>query len=112
MPLGDARGQSHIAIGIEWHAVSGSAGVIHVNGFVRAMRSGESSLGLGPYRLAIGTACYAAEVAGAVLLLFGYIAGLYLAAVAMTILVAFMTSGAWLLIVGRSSRHFVVNETD
>jgi hypothetical protein len=93
-------GQNHKAVGVEWLVVAGVAGVIHVNGYVRAMRGGESSLGLGPDRLVVGTACYVAEVVGAIVLLCGTIAGLYLAAIAMTFLVAFMTSGAWLLIVG------------
>ena len=39
-------GQNHKAVAIEWLAVSGCAGVIHVNGYIRAMRIGDSSLGL------------------------------------------------------------------
>ena len=65
-----------------------------------AIRSGQSAVGLGTRRLVVGTTCYAAEVAGAVLLMLGHVAGIYLAAVAMTALVAFMISGAWLLVAG------------
>ena len=41
-------GQNHKAVGVEWLVVAGVAGVIHVNGYVRAMRGGESSLGSDP----------------------------------------------------------------
>jgi hypothetical protein len=64
------------------------------------MRSGQSAVGLGIVRLVAGATCYVAEVVGAVLLLMGYVAGIYLAAVAMTALVAFMISAAWLLVAG------------
>jgi hypothetical protein len=40
---------------------------------------------------------------GAVLLITGHVAGVYVAAVAMVVLLAFMISGAWLLIVGVST---------
>jgi len=40
------------------------------------------------------------EIIGAVLITTGHLAGLYLAAISMIILLAFMISGAWLLIVG------------
>jgi low affinity Fe/Cu permease len=46
-----------------------------------------------------------AEAVGAALLIAGQIAGLYVAAVAMIVLLAFMISGAWLLTVGVSTRH-------
>jgi len=45
------------------------------------------------------------EIIGAVLITTGHLAGLYLAAISMIILLAFMISGAWLLIVGVSARH-------
>ena len=41
---------------------------------------------------------------GAVLIITGRLAGLYLAAASMIILLAFMISGAWLLIIGASAR--------
>jgi hypothetical protein len=59
-----------------------------------------SSIGLNAPRLTGGTLCYLAEVLGAILLILGHRAGLYLAAVATIILFGFLISGAWLLIVG------------
>jgi hypothetical protein len=56
-------------------------------------------------RLIFGTACYAAEVAGGLLIIAGYQAGLYLAATSMTVLIAHMISGAWLLIVAASGQE-------
>ena len=93
-------GQGHVAVGLEWLASAGTAMIIYVVGYVRAIRAGLSAVGLGSGRLVVGTACYVAEVVGAILLTLGYVAGLYLAAVAMTALMAFMITGAWLLVEG------------
>jgi hypothetical protein len=50
-------------------------------------------------------ALYLAEIAGAALLVAGYLAGLYLAAVAMVAALAFMITAAWLLVVGGTVRE-------
>jgi hypothetical protein len=52
-----------------------------------------------------GTTLHVAEIAGAAVLLSGYIAGLYVAAISMLGVLAFMISGAWLLIMGISDRR-------
>lgn len=93
-------GQGHQAVGIEWLVVATGAAVIYVHGYVQAMRSGGSSAGLGASRLVTGTACYVAEIAGAILLTAGQVAGPYVASVAMVAYLAFSVSGAWLLIIG------------
>jgi len=95
-------GQDHRAVGVEWLAVSAAATVVYVYGYVRAIRSGASSLGLQSRRLFVGTALHFFEIAGSVLLISGYLTGLYLAAISMTLLLAFMITGAWLLIMGAS----------
>ena len=59
-----------------------------------------SSVGLKLPRLAGGTICYLAEVIGAILLMLGYPSGLYIAAIAIIVLFAFLISGAWLLMIG------------
>jgi hypothetical protein len=59
-----------------------------------------SSIGLNTPRLAGGTMCYLAEVIGAIFLILGHSAGLYIAAIASIVLFAFLISGAWLLIIG------------
>ena len=93
-------GQGYLAIGIEWLVVAAIAAVIYGNGYVQARRSGGSSAGLRGSRMVSGTVCYAAEVAGAILLMAGHVAGLYVASVAMVAYLAFSVSGAWLLLTG------------
>ena len=88
------------ALGLEWLVLWIIATAIFVRGYVVAIRSGMSSIGLTAPRLGGGTICYLAEVAGAALLIFGNVAGLYVSAVATIVLFAFLISGAWLLIVG------------
>ena len=95
--LGD---QTLLALGLEWALLWVVATFIFVRGYVVALRAGMSSIGLNPRRLAGGTLCYVAEVFGAVLLILGNGAGLYVAAVATIVLFAFLISGAWLLITG------------
>ncbi|HEV8074567.1 MAG TPA: hypothetical protein VGP66_01905, partial [Candidatus Acidoferrum sp.] len=51
-------------------------------------------------RLAAGSCLYLVELAGALVLILGSVAGLYMAAVAILLNVAFMISAAWLLVVG------------
>lgn len=63
-----------------------------------------SSAGLRSLRLIGGTALHAVEIVGAAVLLAGYIAGLYIAAISMIVLLAYMISGAWLLIMGVSEQ--------
>ena len=98
--LGVMGGQDHQAVGLEWLIVSAVAAAVYVYGYIQAIRLGESSVGLRSVRLIGGTALHVLEMVGAALLLIGYIAGLYLAAVSMIGLLAFMISGAWLLIMG------------
>ena len=103
--LGVMGGQDHQAVGLEWLIVSAVAGLVYVYGYIQAIRFGKSSVGLRSTRLVVGTALHVVEIAGAALLLSGYVAGLYLAAISMICLLAFMISGAWLLIMGVSGRR-------
>lgn len=93
-------GQNGLAIGLEWFGVAAVAGVVYVRGYVLAVRGGGSPAGLRIGRLIVGTACYATQMAGALVLALGYAAGLYIASAAMVVYFPFMISGAWLLIVG------------
>jgi hypothetical protein len=88
------------ALGFEWLFLWLVATFIFVRGYVVAIISGMSSIGLTPPRLAGGTLCYLAEVLGAIFLILGRSVGLYIAAVGTIVLFAFLISGAWLLIVG------------
>ena len=89
-----------VELGVEWLFLWLIATAIFVRGYVIAIKSGMSSIGLNLPRLAGGTMCYLAEVIGATLLILGYSAGLYIAAIATIVLFAFLISGAWLLIIG------------
>lgn len=84
----------------EWFVLWLIATVIFIRGYVVAIRAGMSSIGLTAPRLAGGTMCYFAEVIGAIFLILGYSAGLYIAAFAIIILFAFIISCAWLLMIG------------
>lgn len=88
------------ALGSEWFVLWLIATGIFIRGYVVAIRAGMSSIGLSTPRLAGGTVCYFAEITGAVFLVLGYSAGLYIAAIAIIVLFAFLISGAWLLIIG------------
>jgi len=88
------------ALGLEWLVLWLIATVVFVRGYVVAISAGMSSIGLTAPRLAGGTMCYFGEVIAAILLILGYRVGLYIAAVAIIVLFAFLISGAWLLIIG------------
>jgi hypothetical protein len=92
--------QNHLTVGVEWLVISTIAAAMYVYGYIQALKLGRSSAGLHLNRLVGATAYYIAEILGAILLILGYIAGLYVAAIALTILLAVLISGAWLLIVG------------
>jgi hypothetical protein len=92
-------GQSHQAVGTEWLVVATVATVSYLHNYAQAARRGGSKADLRPYRLAGAVTCFAAEAVGAVVLIFGHIGGLYVAAVGFILLFAFMISGAWLLLV-------------
>ena len=102
--LGVMGGQDHRAVGLEWLVVSAVAAIVYVYGYIQAIRLGESAVGLRSRRLIGGTALHGVEIVGAALLLSGYIAGLYLAAISMVGLLVYMISGAWLLIMGVSEK--------
>jgi hypothetical protein len=88
------------ALGYEWLVLWLIATAIFIRGYVVAIRSGMSSIGLNAPRLAGGTLCYIAEVIGGLMLILGYSPGLYIAAIGIVVLFAFLISGAWLLMVG------------
>jgi hypothetical protein len=87
-------------LGYEWLVLWLIATVIFIRGYVIAIRSGMSTIGLNMPRLAGGTICYLAQVTSAIFLILGYSSGLYIAAEAIIVLFAFLISGAWLLMIG------------
>jgi hypothetical protein len=98
--LATMGGQDHLAVGAEWLIVASIAVTIYISGYIRARRSGRSSVGLSIRRLTVGIACYVVEIVGAAVLILGHVTGLYVASVAMVVNIAFFISGAWLLMVG------------
>ena len=92
--------QSLEALGFEWLFLWVIATAIFIRGYVIAIKLGMSSVGLTTPRLAGGTMCYFAEVIGAILLILGQSAGLYIAAIGIVVLFGFLISGAWLLMIG------------
>jgi hypothetical protein len=89
----------------EQFVVAAIAAAVYLSGYVQAVRLGGSAAWLRVSRVVTGAACYLAQLVGAALFIAGHEAGLYVAAVALVILLAFMVSGAWLLIVGVSERQ-------
>ena len=92
-------GQHHLAVGVEWLVVSVVAAYIYVYGYVQAIRQGGSTVGLGTWRLVTGSFLYVTQAVGAALIVAGARAGMYVAATSAVVLLGFMISGAWLLIV-------------
>jgi hypothetical protein len=92
-------GQSHQAVGTEWSVVATIALAIYLRNYVQATKRGGIKDELRPDRLAAGVTCYVAQIGGAVVLILGYVAGLYVAAVGLIVLFALVISGAWLLLV-------------
>jgi hypothetical protein len=89
-------GQGHVAVGIELLIFALVGAVIFLYGFRQAFKFGSTP---SKQRLVIGTCFYLSELAGGLVLLSGSISGLYIAAVAIVLNVAFMISAAWLLVV-------------
>jgi len=92
--------QSHQAVGAELLIVSGIAGAIFINGYLRAARSGKDTSPPSIFRTVGGSLCYVIEMIGATIFIFGSLWGLYTAAVAMVASFYFVITGAWLLVVG------------
>lgn len=92
--------QNPVWLGVEWLILWLVATIVFIRGYVIAIRSGMSSIGLNAPRLTGGTICYVAEVTAAILLILRNDKGFYIAAIAIVVLFAFLISGAWLLMIG------------
>ena len=93
-------GQGHAAVGVEWLVVSVAMGAIYVSGYERARAAGGTGNTVSFLRTLTGTTLYLAQAVGAILLVAGVSAGLYVAATAMVLLGAYSITGAWLLVIG------------
>ncbi len=92
--------QDHRAVGIEWLVIAAVSAAIYTHGYVQAVRLFGSVAWLRLGRAVVLGVLYTAQLVGAAFLVADHIAGLYVAAVAMTAALAFMISAAWLLVVG------------
>jgi hypothetical protein len=90
-------GQNHRAIGAELFVICGISAAVFVTGYARAVRTSD---GLRFSRIAGGTLIHVAEMIGAALFFFGFLAGLYIAAIAIVTSTCYMITAAWLLVVG------------
>lgn len=95
-------GQNGRAVGSELLIAAAALSVAGVLSFRQVTRSGAQVPRASVLRTLGGTACYIAEAIGAVVLIVGFSAGLYVAAVAMVANFFFMISGSWMLLVGVS----------
>lgn len=87
-------------LGVEWLVLWLIATVIFIRGYVVAIRSGMSSIGLNAPRLTGGTVCYLAGIIAGIALIAGCGTGYIIAALGIVVLFAFLISGAWLLMIG------------
>ena len=95
-----AGNQNHLSIGIEWFIISTSAAFIYIRGYIWSVNKGDRAKALSIRRTIVGTVLYSAQILGSMVLAFGYISGLYIAAIAMLISFTSFISGAWLLLIG------------
>jgi hypothetical protein len=99
-------GQDHRAVAIEWFVVATLSIAIYVHGHLQAVRLGGSSMTrLRASRTVALAVLYMIQLLGAALLGADHVAGLYVAAVAVVAALAFMISGAWLLLVDAARRE-------
>ena len=89
--------QNHQSIGAELLVVSSISAAVFVKGYTKAIRM---SKGLRLSRIVGGSLVHLGEMIGAALFLFGYLSGLYIAAVAIVTNTCYMVSAAWLLVIG------------
>jgi hypothetical protein len=94
--------QNHQAVGAEILIVSAGASGVLLFGYAKSRRFGGSSDALSTARTVGGSICYIVEILGAVVLIAGQVAGLYITSVAIVANFYFMISGAWLLLIGKS----------
>ena len=88
--------QDHESIGAELFVIWNSL-VIFGRGYAKAIRM---SNGLRLSHIVGGSLVHSAEMIGAALLFFGYVPGLYIAAVAIVTNTCYMITAAWLLVIG------------
>ena len=92
--------QPAFAVGLEWLIVAAFAAAINTYGYVQAFRLRSSLYALSKVRMVGGTLCYFGQIVGAILLVLGIDAGIYVSAIALIANFVYLISGSWLLILG------------
>ncbi|MBV8461684.1 MAG: hypothetical protein JO368_00215 [Acidimicrobiales bacterium] len=92
--------QTFRTLGIEWLVVSVAAAAINTNGYIQGFRLVGSRYSLGLGRIAVGSACYLAQIVGALMLCFRSTSGIYVSSIGLIVNFVVLVSGSWLLIVG------------
>ena len=94
-------GQTHRAIGAELFVVCGISAAVFVKGYVSAIRMSD---GLRFSRKVGGSLIHLSEMIGAALFFLGFLAGLYIAAIAIVSNTCYMITATWLLVIGAFDR--------
>jgi len=89
--------QNHRSVGAELFVVSGISVVVFLKGYTKAIRM---SSGLRVSRIVGGSLVHFTEMIGAAIFFFGYLPGLYIAAIAIVTNTCYMITAAWLLVIG------------
>jgi hypothetical protein len=89
--------QNHRSVGAELFLVSGISAAVFIKGYSQAIRMSD---GLRFSRIFGGSLIHLTEMIGAALFFFGYLAGLYIAALAIVTNTCYMITAAWLLVIG------------
>lgn len=93
-------GQNHIAVGSELLIACGVAMVIGIKSYFQVLKYTENIPRSSHQRTFGSIICYLTEMIGSILLISGFIPGLYIAAIAMVLNFYYAISGSWLLLVG------------
>jgi hypothetical protein len=88
-------GQNYRVIGVELFIVSGFSAALFIRGYARAIKTGSRLR----TRIVGGTLIHLAEMIGAAVFFCGHLAGLYIAAVAISTNTCYMVTAAWLLVI-------------
>jgi len=95
-------GQNHQAVGVELLIISGVVTFIGLSSFRHSFKHSRISHKNVFYRSLMSVGCYVVEMIGAIILISGFISGLYIVAIALIANFYFWISGSWLLLVGIS----------
>jgi hypothetical protein len=96
-------GQNHKTVGLELLIICMFVIATGINSYSKTLKYNRHISHSIKYRTMGNISCYLGEIVGAIILISGSIAGLYIAAIAMVSNFYFMFSGSWLLLVGISS---------